>query len=117
MDYSTIIWYIAIVAAAVMVLIALTNIFAQVIKKIINRDNMPAQALVFAIAEVLTFLAMAIICAILHIHALWYFWVLAFIVGVLVTYGAIFGYDNLYSQLGTAITNLIKAMFKGGDQA
>ena len=31
--------------------------------------------------------------------------------------GAIFGYDNLYSQLGTAITNLIKAMFKGGDQA
>lgn len=116
MDYSTIIWYIAIAAAAVMVLIALTNVFTQVIKKIINRDNMPAQALAFVIAEALTFLAVAIICAILHIHALWYFWVLAFIVGVIVTYGAIFGYDNLYSQLGTAMANLINAIFKKGEQ-
>ena len=95
-----------------MVLIALTNIFSQVLKKIVNREEFPAQAIVFGIAEILTILAMVIACAILHIQILWYFWILAIVVGVLVTYGAIFGYDNLYSQIGTAVMNLLDAIFK-----
>ncbi len=109
---ETAVFYAAIFAAAVMVLIALTNIFSQVLKKIVNREEFPAQAIVFGIAEILTILAMVIVCAILHIQILWYFWILAIVVGVLVTYGAIFGYDNLYSQIGTAVMNLLDAIFK-----
>lgn len=112
MEYANIMWYLAVMAAAILVLIALTNIFTQVLKKIVNRAEFPAQAIVFLIAEILTFLAMAIVCSALAVQILWYYWVFAFIVGVLVTYGAIFGYDNLYSQIGTAVKNLIKVLCK-----
>ena len=109
---ETAVFYAAIFAAAVMVLIALTNIFSQVLKKIVNRETFPARAIAFGIAATPTILAMVIACAILHIQILWYFWILAIVVGVLVTYGAIFGYDNLYSQIGTAVMNLLDAIFK-----
>lgn len=112
MDYSTIIWYLAIMAAAVLALIVLTNIFTQVIKKVVNKEEFPAQAIVFVVAEILTFLTMAVVCAIIGVQILWYFWIIAFVVGVLVTYGAIFGYDNLYSQIFEALKNLINAIFK-----
>jgi len=116
MDYNTIIWYAAIAAAAIMALIVLTNIFTQVIKKIVNKEEAPAQAVVFVIAEILTFIAVAILCTIFGLHIFWYYWILAFIMGVLVAYGAMFGYDNLYKQLATAITNLIAAIFKKGSK-
>ena len=112
MDYTAVIQIISIGAAAVFVLIALTNVISQVIKKIVNRENCPAQVVVFIIAEVLTFLAMAIMCSIAHWRIFWYYWPLAFIVVILVCYGAIFGYDNLYKQLSTAIKALINAIFK-----
>lgn len=97
MNYESVMWVLTVAVAAVLVLIALTNVFAQVV--------------VFVIAEALTYLTMAIMCSILAVQILWYYWVLAFIVGVLVTYGAIFGYDNLYSQIGTAVMNFIQALF------
>lgn len=97
MNYESVMWVLTVVVATVLVLIALTNVFAQVV--------------VFVIAEALTYLTMAIMCSILAVQILWYYWVLASIVGVLVTYGAIFGYDNLYSQIGTAVMNLIQALF------
>jgi quinol-cytochrome oxidoreductase complex cytochrome b subunit len=111
MNYESVMWVLTVVVAAVLVLIALTNVFAQVVKKLINREKYPAQVVVFVIAEALTYLTMAIMCSILAVQILWYYWVLAFIVGVLVTYGAIFGYDNLYSQIGTAVMNFIQALF------
>lgn len=111
MNYESVMWVLTVAVAAVLVLIALTNVFAQVVKKLINREKYPAQVVVFVIAEALTYLTMAIMCSILAVQILWYYWVLAFIVGVLVTYGAIFGYDNFYSQIGTAVMNLIQALF------
>ena len=111
MNYESVMWVLTVVVAAVLVLIALTNVFAQVVKKLINREKYPAQVVVFVIAEALTYLTMVIMCSILAVQILWYYWVLAFIVGVLVTYGAIFGYDNLYSQIGTAVMNFIQALF------
>ena len=115
MDYTAAIQFMAIGAAVLMCLIALTNVFTQVIKKIINRDNCPAQVVVFIIAEILTILAMVIICSIFSVQILWYFWILAVITGVLVCYGAIFGYDNLYQQIGTAAKAIIEALFNKGE--
>lgn len=115
MNYESVMWVLTVAVAAVLVLIALTNVFAQVVKKLINREKYPAQVVVFVIAEALTYLTMAIMCSILAVQILWYYWVLAFVVGVLVTYGAIFGYDNLYSQIGTAVMNLIQTLFNRKD--
>ena len=103
MNYESVMWVLTVAVAAVLVLIALTNVFAQVVKKLINREKYPAQVVVFV--------TMAIMCSILAVQILWYYWVLAFVAGVLVTYGAIFGYDNLYSQIGTAVMNLIQTLF------
>ena len=103
---------VAITAAAVFVLVALTNIISQVIKKIVNRENCPAQVVVFIIAEVLTILTMVIICTVMHLHIYWYYWPATLILGILVCYGAMFGYDNLYKQLSTAIKALIEALSK-----
>ncbi len=112
MDYATVIQFVAIGAAVVLLLIALTNVITQVIKKIVNRENCPAQVVVFIIAEILTILTMVIACAIMHWNIYWYYWPLTIIVGILVCYGAIFGYDNLYKQLSTALKALIEAIFK-----
>lgn len=103
---------VAIAAAAVFLLVALTNIISQVIKKIVNRENCPAQVVVLLIAEVLTILTMVIICTVMHFHIYWYYWPVTLILGILVCYGAIFGYDNLYKQLSTAIKALIEALSK-----
>ena len=102
----------AIGTAAVVLLVSLTNVISQVIKKIVNRENCPAQEVVLIIAEALTILTMVIACSIMHWHIFWYYWPVAILVGILVCYGAIFGYDNLYKQLSTAIKALIEAIFK-----
>lgn len=114
MSYETIIYIVTIVFVGISALIVLTNILTQLFKKIINREEFPAQAIVFLIAEILTFLSVAIGLQILGRAALWYYWVLTFLVGCFVAYGAIFGYDNLYSQLFQVIKNLINAIFKRG---
>jgi len=114
MSYETAMLYLTIGAAAIFVLVLLTNIITQVIKNIINKENCPPQAVVFIIAEILTFLAVAIVCAVMGMQILWYFWVLAFIVGIMVAYGAMFGYDNLYKQIFTALKSLIAALFGKG---
>ena len=111
MSYEITMLYLTIGAAAIFVLVLLTNIITQVFKNVINKENCPPQAVVFLIAEILTFLTMAIVCAVVGIQILWYYWVFAFIIGILVAYGAMFGYDNLYQQVFTALKALIAAIF------
>lgn len=112
MTYEIVLLLLTVAFASVFLLIILTNLLAQLLKKVVNRNEFPAQAIVFIIAEVLTFLAVIIALQIAGIPALWYYWVLTFIAGCLVAYGAIFGYDNLYSQLYTAIKSVIDIIFR-----
>ncbi|MCD8286172.1 MAG: hypothetical protein LUD50_02970 [Clostridia bacterium] len=115
MSYAGMIWAAAIAAAVIAVLVALTNIFSQVIKKVVDRTEFPTQAIVFVIAEVLTLVSAGILDAVLSMHPPWCYWVLAVIMGVLVAYGAMFGYDNLYKQLKTAVKSLISCIFNRAD--
>ena len=46
MNYESVMWVLTVAVAAVLVLIALTNVFAQVVKKLINREKYPAFVLV-----------------------------------------------------------------------
>lgn len=112
MTYESVLLFLTVAFASVFLLIVLTNLLTQLLKKIVNRKEFPAQVIVFFIAEVLTFLAVVIALQIFKIPALWYYWVLTFIAGCLVAYGAIFGYDNLYSQLFTAIKSVIDIIFR-----
>lgn len=111
MDYTQIVFYLTIFAAGVVVLIALTNILTQLIKKLINREKFPVQVLTLIIAEILTIVCLVALCQILALPIFWYYIVLAFIVGAVVAYAAIFGYDNLYSELMAALKNLLAAIF------
>lgn len=115
MDMTQIIKYLTIFAAAFFVLVALTNIMTQLFKKLINREKFPTQVLSFVVAVILTILALLIVCSIFGIRPLWYFFVLAVIVGIVVSYVAIFGYDNLYAELKKAIQNLLNAIMGRGD--
>ena len=112
MEYATVIRYITTIMAVVFVLVTLTNIISQVIKKMVNRESCPAQVVVFIIAEILSVMAMMITCSIMKWQTFWYYWPLSIIVGVMVCYGAMFGYDNLYKQISTAIKALIEALFQ-----
>ena len=112
MEYATVIRYVTTIMAVVFVLVTLTNIISQVIKKMVNRENCPAQVVVFIIAEILSVMAMMITCSIMKWQIFWYYWPLAIIMGVMVCYGAMFGYDNLYKQISTAIKALIETLFR-----
>lgn len=111
MSYETVLLFVTVAFASVFLLIILTNLLAQLLKKVVNREEFPAQAIVFLIAEVLTFLTVVIALQIAGIPAVWYYWILTFLGGCMVAYGAIFGYDNLYSQLYTAIKSVIDIIF------
>ena len=83
MTYESVLLFLTVAFASVFLLIVLTNLLTQLLKKIVNRKEFPAQAIVFFIAEVLTFLAVVIALQIFKIPALWYYWVLTFIAGLI----------------------------------
>jgi hypothetical protein len=76
------------------VLIGLVNILTQVIKKA-TWDKIPTNLLVVIISIPLTITAMIAYCQINSISILWYFYVAAVIVGFMVAYGSMFGFDKL----------------------
>ena len=79
-------------------LILLTNLLTEVFKKLIG-DRFSWALLAFIVAEVVTVLALFIYCAVMNITILWYFVVAAIIAGILVAYGAMFGYDTLKDKI------------------
>ena len=76
-------------------LIALTNIFVEALKKIIPNDKFPTNLVAVITAVLLTLVAFLIYANIYTVVILWWHIVAAVIVGVLVAYGAMFGYDKL----------------------
>lgn len=75
------------------ILVGLTNIFTQVLKKV--WDNFPSSLLALVIAIVLTMVAYFGYNAYYGYAATWYFIVAAIIIGFMVAYAAMFGFDKL----------------------
>jgi len=93
MNYATIVLVLAI-------LVIITNIFVEIVKSIVKPKNETGTRLIAtAVAVVLTVLSFVAYCQIYNIAILWYHLAAAFVVGVVVAYGAIFGFDTLYGQL------------------
>lgn len=95
--------YISTLLIVVAVATVLVNIIVQVIKQI-TWDLIPTNLLAFIVSEVITLLAFFAICQVRGIPVAWYMVAAAVVLGLIVAYAAMFGFDKLrelIEQLGT----------------
>lgn len=85
---------IALLMTAIGALVALTNIFVQVLKQLIG-EVLPGSLVAFVVAIVLTLLAFFAWASYTQTAVQWYYIPGAVIAGVLVAYAAMFGFDKL----------------------
>lgn len=76
------------------ILMGITNILTEVLKKVLW-DKIPTSLLAFVIAQVVTLAAFFGYCSIYAIAVMWYYVVAAVVVGFMVAYAAMFGFDKL----------------------
>ena len=93
-------------SAALAVVVILVNIITQVVKGF-TYDKIPTRVVAFITAIVLCVAAVYVYCAVKSIPVAWYYVVGAIVGGFVAAYGAMYGYDNLYGELGKAIKNLL----------
>ena len=86
--------YVSTLIAIIGVLVALTNIIVEVIKKL-TWDKVPTNIVATLVAEALTIVAFFAWTSINSITVVWYYVVAAVVVGMLVAYAAMFGFDKL----------------------
>lgn len=89
---------LSVILSIVGVLVALTNIVTQVLKKL-TWGKMPTNILVVIISMTLTLVAFFAYCQIKTITVVWYMVAAAVILGFLVAYAAMFGFDKLKEVL------------------
>lgn len=85
---------IATIIAVIGVLVALTNIIVEVAKKA-TWDKLPTNILALIVAVALTLAAGFAYCQIEAITITWYIVVAFVVVGFMVAYAAMFGFDKL----------------------
>lgn len=89
---------VAVILPLVLVLMIVTNIIVEVLKKL-TWEKLPTNVLAFLTAMAVTLLAFFAFCSITHIAVVWYMVVGAVILGVFVAYAAMFGFDKLKQTL------------------
>ena len=85
---------IAALLAVIAILVALTNIVVEVLKKI-TWNKLPTDILAVAVAMILTLLAFFAWASYAGVQILWYYIAAAVLVGIMVAYAAMFGFDKL----------------------
>lgn len=85
---------ISVVITIIGVLVALTNIIVEVAKKA-TWDKMPTNMLALAVAEVLTIASGIAYCQIKAVPMEWYIVAALVVMGFMVAYAAMFGFDKL----------------------
>ncbi len=94
--------YISTLLIVVAVATVLVNIIVEVLKKV-TWDLIPTNLLAFIVAETITLLAFFAICQIQGVPVVWYMVAAAVVLGLIVAYAAMFGFDKLQElidQLG-----------------
>ncbi len=91
---------LSVILSIVGALVVLTNIITQVLKKA-TWEKLPTNILVIVISMALTLAAFFTYCSIKikSIAVVWYMVVAAIILGFLVAYAAMFGFDKLRQTL------------------
>lgn len=88
----------SVIISVIGALMVLTNIVVQVIKKA-TWDKLPTNVLVVIVALALTLAAFFAYCSVKGITVAWYMIVAAVVVGFMVAYAAMFGFDKLKEAL------------------
>ncbi len=88
----------SVVISIVGVLVVLTNIITQVLKKV-TWEKLPTNILVVIISMVLTLVAFFAYCQIKAVAVVWYMVVATVVLGFMVAYAAMFGFDKLKEAL------------------
>lgn len=88
----------SVIISIIGVLVVLTNIIVQVLKKV-TWDKLPTNILAVIIAMVLTLAAFFAYCQIKCVAVAWYMVAAAVVLGFLVAYAAMFGFDKLKEAL------------------
>lgn len=101
-----IMYKIGIFAIVFAILVLIVNMCTEIFKKCVKNREIPTKLFILAISIVLTVITAIAVCQIYAIPIVWYLVVGAIIIGIIVAYCAIFGYDNLYSELMELVTNL-----------
>lgn len=80
------------------VLVMLTNLIVEVLKKVLW-DRLPTNILAVIVALVLTLIAFFAVMEYLTITVLWYYVAAAIVLAFMVAYAAMFGYDKFKEAL------------------
>ncbi|MFR1562100.1 MAG: hypothetical protein ACLST7_09130 [Oscillospiraceae bacterium] len=84
----------SVILSIVGVLVVVTNIITQVLKKL-TWDKLPTNILAVLIAMALTLVAFFAYCETQGVAIVWYMVVAAVVLGFFVAYAAMFGFDKL----------------------
>ena len=76
------------------VLVALTNVITEVVKKL-TWDKMPTNVLAVVVGELLTLTSGLAYFQVKGIDVVWYYVVALVVIGFMVAYAAMFGFDKL----------------------
>lgn len=90
--------YVALLMFIIGVLVVVTNLIVEVLKKL-TWDKLPTNILAIIVAMVLTLVAFFAWLTIAGIPFMWYYLAAAIVVGFLVAYAAMFGFDKLQEAL------------------
>lgn len=88
-----------VILSVVGVLMVLTNVLVQVLKKV-TWGKIPTNILAILVSMVLTLGAFFAYCQIKSIAVVWYMVFAAVVLGMLVAYAAMFGFDKLREAIG-----------------
>ena len=97
------------------ILVVIVNILTQIFKSFKIKSELPTRVFVLLISIILTVLTFIAACQIYNIPLMWYSAAASVIIGVIVAYCAMFGYDNLYGELKNLFYNIFKNSNKEGN--
>lgn len=89
---------ISMLLTVIGVLTAVTNIVVEVLKKV-TYSIIPTEFLAVVVAEILTIIAYVAYCNKCGIVTVWYYNAAAIVVGFMVAYAAMFGFEKLKEAL------------------
>jgi uncharacterized membrane protein len=106
---------VAVILIALVVFTFVVNLLTQLIKQF-TKKYIPTQGIVVVVSELVTLMSLFVASDTLKFKVLWYYSAGMIIFGLLVSYTAIFGFDNVYKQVWEMIKSIrqIVADFIGG---
>lgn len=100
---------LGIFATLFAILVVVVNILTQIFKSFASKSEIPTRVFVLFVSIALTVIVFVAACQIYSIQIMWYMIIGAIVTGFVVSYCAMFGYDNLYGEL----KELVKKLFGG----